>query len=319
MTRVDQKNPLDPLDLRRAFGAFATGVTIVTTVDEAGEVHGFTANSFSSVSLDPPLLLVNIAKSAYGLKIFSGAEGFAVNILAEEQRELSNTFASRGADKFAGAHWSPKITGSPVFDGVVAWFDCESFQQVDAGDHVILIAKVLDYAYNSDSPLGFCRGAYVSYGLSPQMLQLVSSTGSLQVGAVIEIKGNILLETNLDSGEVRIPVADKVGDANSPDSLLGMLASAGVEAHLPFLFAAYHHDDTRCIYYRGELLSMKNVNQTRHLHFFAFDSIPWEAIHDDAVTSMLKRYIAERSIGNYSVYLGGHVSGDVYQLKPENS
>ena len=308
---------VDPLDLRRAFGSFATGVTIVTTVDEAGEVHGFTANSFSSVSLEPPLLLVNIAKSAYGLNIFGNAKAFAVNILAEDQRELSNTFAAKGTDKFAGSLWNPKSTGSPVFDGVVAWFDCESFQQVDAGDHVILMGKVLEYDYNSDSPLGFCRGAYVSYGLSPHMLELVSSTGLLQVGAVVEVKGSILLETDLDSGEVRVPIADSVGDVDTPGSLLGMLASAGVEAHLPFLFAAYHHADTRFIYYRGEMLSMKGINETRHLHFFAFDAIPWESINDDVVTSMLKRYIAERSIGNYSVYLGGHISGELYQVKPE--
>lgn len=315
MDDEDAKKPLDPLDLRRAFGTFATGVTIITTVDEAGEVYGFTANSFSSVSLDPPLLLVNIAKSAYGLKVFGNAEGFAVNILAENQRELSNTFATKGTDKFAGSSWSSKFTGSPVFDGVIAWFDCESFQQVDAGDHLILIGKVLEYDYNSDAPLGFCRGAYVSYGLSPQMLQLVSSTGSLRVGAVVEVKGNILLETDPDSDEVRIPVADNVGDIHSPDSLLGKLASTGLEAKLPFLYAAYHHGDTRFIYYRGEVLSMKGINESPHLHFFAFDAIPWDAIHDTAVTSMLKRYITERSMGNYSVYLGGHVSGEVYPVK----
>ena len=86
MNKIDDNNSLDPLDLRRAFGAFATGVTIVTTVDEAGKVHGFTANSFSSVSLTPPLLLVNIAKSAYGLEIFSSAKGFAVEPGAKATR-----------------------------------------------------------------------------------------------------------------------------------------------------------------------------------------------------------------------------------------
>lgn len=304
----------NPFDLRRAFGSFATGVTIVTSVDDKGEVYGFTANSFSSVSLDPPLLSVNIAKSAYGLDIFTGTPGFAVNILAEKQRELSNQFASRGVDKFANTIWHTASTGSPIFDSVVAWFDCENFQQVEAGDHVILIGKVLDYSYNSDSPLGFCRGAYVSYGLTPQMLQLVSSTGQLRVGALIENDGRILLQTDLDSGEVRIPVADSVGDVDTPDSLIGMLARAGIEVYLPFLFSAYHVSNTRFIYYRGELQSIKNIDESPSLHFVDFDAIPWASIRDYAVKRLLQRFENERLVGDHTVYIGGHDVGEVYRV-----
>ena len=250
---------IDPLDLRRAFGAFATGVTIVTTADKNAEVYGFTANSFTSVSLDPPLLLVNIAKSAYGLQIFTGAPGFAVNILAENQRDLSNKFASRGADKFADTSWTTKSTGSPVFDDVIAWFDCEFFRQLDAGDHVILIGKVLDYGYSSDSPLAFCRGAYLSFGLSPQMLQLLSSSGNLHVGALIEYHGRLLIHTDPDSGEVRLPIADSVGDAGTDNSLIGLLSQSGIDANLPFFYAAYHDGGTRYVYYRESLQSVDNL------------------------------------------------------------
>ena len=312
MTNSGEVKAIDSFDLRRAFGSFATGVTIVTTADDSGEVYGFTANSFTSVSLDPPLLLVSMAKSAKGLPFFTSATGFAINILAEKQRELSNRFASAGADKFANTDWYAKDTGSPIFEGVIAWFDCESYEQVDAGDHVILIGKVLNYGYNSDTPLGFCRGAYVSYGLSPQMLQLVSSTGKLRVGAIIENDGKILLQTDVDSGDVRVPVSDSVGDANTPDSLLGMLADAGIEAHLPFLFSAYHFINTRFIYYRGELLSIKGVDETPSLRFFALEDIPWSSISDASVKRMLQRYESERSFGSHSVYIGGHNVGEVY-------
>jgi flavin reductase (DIM6/NTAB) family NADH-FMN oxidoreductase RutF len=314
MAKADANQSIDPLDLRRAFGAFATGVTIVTTADANGDVFGFTANSFSSVSLDPPLLLANIAKSAYGLQIFTEAKGFAVNILAEKQRDLSNIFASRGADKFANASWSAKTTGSPVFDGVIAWFDCEFFQQVDAGDHVILIGKVLDYGYNADSPLAFCRGAYVSFGLSPQMLQLISSSGRLRVGALIEHEDKILIETNLDTNEVRLPIADTVGEAGDPNGLIGMLSEVGIDAHFPFIYAAYHHDNTRYVYYRGSLRSTRNVDETPHLQFVEFDAIPWESIQDSAITMMLKRFINEHSIDNYAVYIGDIDSGQTYQI-----
>jgi flavin reductase (DIM6/NTAB) family NADH-FMN oxidoreductase RutF len=312
MAKADAGKSIDAFDLRRAFGAFATGVTIVTTADQNDAVYGFTANSFASVSLDPPLLLVNIAKTAYGLQIFTEASGFAINILAESQRDLSNIFASRGADKFAHARWKARATGSPLFDGVVAWFDCEIFDQVDAGDHVILIGRVLDYEYNSDSPLAFCRGAYVSFGLSPNMLQLVASSGRLRVGALIEDNDRILLETNVDTGEVRLPVADSVDHSDTVDSLVNLLSEVGIEAQLPFIYAAYHHDNTRYVYYRGGLRSSANLQETPHLHFAGFDQIPWQAIRDGAITTMLKRFIDEHSIDNYAVYIGDQESGEVY-------
>ena len=310
---------IDPLDLRRAFGAFATGVTIVTTVDKNAEVYGFTANSFTSVSLDPPLLLVNIARSAYGLQIFTGAPGFAINILAEKQRDLSNTFASRGADKFANTSWTTKSTGSPVFDGVIAWFDCEFFQQVDAGDHVILIGKVLDYGYSSDSPLAFCRGAYLSFGLSPQMLQLISSGGNLRVGALIEYDGKLLIHTDPDSGEVRLPIVDSVDNSDTDNSLIRLLSQSGIETHLPFFYAAYHDGGTRYVYYRESLQSVDNLDQSHHLQFIEFDAIPWQAIRDNAITTMLKRFLRERSLDNYAVYIGDYDKGDVYPAPPAGS
>ena len=315
MPDVDGNQSIDPLDLRRAFGTFATGVTIVTTAGEDAKVYGFTANSFTSVSLDPPLLLVNIAKSAYGVQIFTGARGFAVNILAEKQRELSNTFASRGADKFANTSWTTKSTGSPVFDDVIAWFDCEFFNQVDAGDHVILIGKVLDYGYSSDSPLAFCWGAYLSFGLSPEMLQMISSSGNLRVGALIEFDGKLLMQTSPDSGEVGLPVADSVGDADTENSLVGLLSLAGIDAHLPFFYAAYLHDSTRYIYYRESLRSVENLDQNHQFQFIEFDAIPWQSIQDNAITTMIKRFLSERSLDNYAVYIGDYDQGDVYPVK----
>ena len=314
MTESNTENPIDKFDLRRAFGSFATGVTIVTTVDTQSQLCGFTANSFSSVSLEPPLVSVSIAKSAFGLATFSECKGFAINILAEHQRDLSNRFASAGADKFSGVDWQPGSTGAPLINAVVAWFDCENFQQVDAGDHVILIGKVLDYSYNTDAPLGFCRGAYVSFGLSPKMLELVSSTGRMQVGALIENDGKILLQTDIHTGEVKIPVAASVGDIHQPESLLGRLAEAGIEAKLPFLFAAYSSLDTRFIFYRGELKSISQVTQTKQLHFYDYDEIPWGAVQGDANEDMIKRFFREREVDDFGVYIGDYSRGDVYPL-----
>ncbi|CAD7843272.1 MAG: hypothetical protein [Olavius algarvensis Gamma 3 endosymbiont] len=302
----------DARDLRRAFGNFATGVTIVTTVDADGQPHGFTANSFSSVSIEPPLLLVSIAKSAYGCGIFTAARGFAVNILTQDQRDLSNRFARAGADKFLGLEWQTKASGSPLIDDVVAWFDCEHHEQVDAGDHIILIGRVLQYSYNTHAPLGFCRSAYISFGLTPPMLQMISSPGSLRVGAIIESNGKILLERDPDSGQLLPPISDNVGDADSPESLLGKLASAGIEVDLPFIYAAYHENSRRCVYYLGELQSIGEAVETGRLRFYDFDHITWEEINDTATISMLERFIREKQLDNFSTYVGDRETGETH-------
>ena len=302
----------DGRDLRRAFGNFATGVTIVTTLDAAGNPCGFTANSFTSVSIEPPLLLVSIAKTAYGCEVFTSSQGFAVNILARDQRELSNRFAASGADKFANLDWQGKASGSPIVDGVVAWFDCAHHEQVDAGDHVILIGRVLDYAYNTHTPLGFCRGAYVSFGLTPKMLQLLSSPGHLQVGAIIESNGKILLEQNPANGQLTLPAADSVGEASSGKGLLGKLAGAGIEVDLPFIYAVFHDDNQRFVYYLGELRSLSEAVETRSLRFHEFDNITWEEINDPWIISMLERFIREKRLGNYQVYIGDQLQGEYH-------
>ena len=302
----------DPRDLRRAFGNFATGVTIVTTLDAEGAPCGFTANSFSSVSIAPPLLLVSIAKSAYGCPIFTESDGFAVNILSRNQRDLSNRFASAGSDKFAGLDWRSEKTGSPVIDGVVAWFDCTHHEQVDAGDHIILIGHIERFTHNTDAPLGFCRGAYVSFGLTPGMLQMVATPGRLRVGALIESDGRILLERNPDNGQLLPPCAVSEDDADVADNLLSKLAGSGIEVDLPFIYAAYHENSHRFVYYLGELLSDADMVESDHLRFYDFDTITWEEIGDPAIISMLERYIKEKQLGNYNVYIGDQHQGEIH-------
>ena len=310
---TDTNEPeFDGRDLRRAFGNFATGVTVVTTLDAEGNPCGFTANSFTSVSIDPPLLLVSIAKTAFGCHVFTASRGFAVNILTRSQRELSNRFAAAGTDKFANLDWHAATDGSPIIDGVVAWFDCAHHEQVDAGDHILLIGRVQRYAYNTDTPLGFCRGAYVSFGMTPKMLQMLTSPGQLQVGAIIESNGKILLEQNPESGKLLLPAADSVGDAASGSGLLGKLASAGIEVDLLFTYAVFHGDARRFVFYLGELLSISDAVETRQLRFHEFDNITWEEINEPWIISMLERFIREKRLGNYQVYIGDQHQGEFH-------
>ena len=185
---------IDPGELRRALGTFATGVTVVTTIDGDGAPRGFTANSFTSVSLDPPLILVCLAKTAASCPVYEAAESFAINILSEDQRDVSAAFASRTSERFASVEWSGRVTGSPVLEGVVAWLDCRMHEAVDAGDHVILIGRIVAYDYTASSPLGFCRGAYVSFGLSRDAVRAAEEDDSTRLLALIEHEEAILVQ-----------------------------------------------------------------------------------------------------------------------------
>ncbi|MGB3279318.1 MAG: flavin reductase family protein [Pseudorhodobacter sp.] len=147
--------PLDPRALRNAFGTFMTGVTVVTAHDENGAPLGFTANSFTSVSIDPPLVLVCLANSSQNYDALVAAPGFAVNILAETQIAVSNTFARKVDDRFASVAWRKGPNGAPILNGVSAWFDCRMFKTVDAGDHVILIGEVMAFDQTATPGLGY--------------------------------------------------------------------------------------------------------------------------------------------------------------------
>ena len=148
----------DPKTFRNALGQFATGVTIVTTRDTAGSPVGVTANSFNSVSLDPPLILWSLARSARSMAAFEQAESFAVHILASDQDELANLFASRVEDKFAGLDIGEG--GPPFIQGCSARLVCTTRHLYEGGDHVIMVGEVIDYESDGKPPLLFHGGTY---------------------------------------------------------------------------------------------------------------------------------------------------------------
>lgn len=155
----------DKQALRRALGAFATGVTIVTARARAGGAPvGFTANSFTSVSLEPPLLLVCLAHTARSYRVFREAEGFAVNVLAAEQEAVARLFATPGADKFAATPWHAGVSGAPLIEGCLATFDCAMHQRLTAGDHDILMGRVLAFSRQEGEALLFHGGAFQRLG-----------------------------------------------------------------------------------------------------------------------------------------------------------
>lgn len=155
------KSSIEPLAFRKALGAFATGVTIVTTTCY-GEKFGVTANSFSSVSLDPPLILWSLAKSSASLSAFAAASNFAVHILGSDQQALSNRFASKGIDKFAELALETGGSDVPLLPGCAARFECRTAYRYEGGDHVILVGEVIKFSHCDKAPLLFHAGRYAT-------------------------------------------------------------------------------------------------------------------------------------------------------------
>lgn len=157
---IEEGDPAaDGRAFRRCLGQFATGVTVMTA-QHSGERAGMAVNSFSALSLEPPLVLWSIRRASASLPVFTGASHFAVNVLAGDQVEVANLFATPGIDKFAAARWHAGRTGSPVLAGTIATMECARERLLDGGDHLIVIGRVLHFARHAGEPLLFAQGRY---------------------------------------------------------------------------------------------------------------------------------------------------------------
>jgi 3-hydroxy-9,10-secoandrosta-1,3,5(10)-triene-9,17-dione monooxygenase reductase component len=162
--QCDTGEPFDPRDLRNALSTFTTGVTIVTTLDGGGTPIGFTCNSFSSVSLSPPLVLWSLSLRSPNLSNFLQAPNFAVNILANDQLPLARRFSQSLPNKFDGVPFTQGTGGVPLMSGAAAQLECRNETRYYSGDHVIFIGHVLHYAWRDCAPLIFWRGRYIETG-----------------------------------------------------------------------------------------------------------------------------------------------------------
>lgn len=147
---------------REVMGRFATGVAIVTGVDPDGDPRGFTANAVTSVSLDPLLILISVARSSSSLPSLLASEAFAVSFLRDSDREVATRFAVGDRDsRFTDLAWRQEVTGSPILEDALAWLDCSLWKVVDAGDHQVLFGKVEACGVGeAGDPLLYFRGGF---------------------------------------------------------------------------------------------------------------------------------------------------------------
>jgi flavin-dependent trigonelline monooxygenase, reductase component len=156
----EEKMPFDQKLYRSALGSFATGVTIVTTSDGEGDGHGLTVNSFTSVSLDPPLVLWCLGNKSDSYDLFSKTDHYAINVLAAGETDFAMRFAGKGNQKLSADERRVLETGAPILDQAIAVFDCKVVQRIEAGDHLILIGETQAFETRPQSGLAYFRGVF---------------------------------------------------------------------------------------------------------------------------------------------------------------
>ncbi len=157
----------DPNAFRDALGSFVTGVTIVTARDGDGRPFGLTANSFNSVSLDPPMVLWSLSLKSGALPVFRDTDSWAVHVLAADQQSMSDRFARPGEDRFAGIDCANGPEGAPLLDGYAARFGCRARFEYEGGDHAIFLGEVVDFDRREAEPLIYHSGQYGRVMRSP--------------------------------------------------------------------------------------------------------------------------------------------------------
>lgn len=287
-------------ELRDAFGAFMTGVTVVTTSDKDHPI-GFTANSFTSVSIDPALISVNIAKTSGNYSTFVNSKHFAVNILSDDQRDISNIFARPSEDRFSAVIWKYSAQKNPLIEGVSAWFDCTVYKIVDAGDHAILIGKIENFESTVKSGLGFYRGSYFNPAVSTEVI----SGPGVTIGALVGFEDKVLLEQKQDGkwGIPMIPVskegADKVFER--------LLDEYQPELAPSFIYSVYNDKESKQQYI--VYLCHSTLEKPLLGKYFNIEALNELELSSSALASMLERYRKEYYVQAYGFYYGSDTDG----------
>lgn len=313
--------------LRKTLGAFVTGVTVVSTIDASGHPRGMTANSFTSVSLEPPLVLICIADRAGSYDAFAQSESFAINILSEEQKDTAVHFASRHPDKFAEVAWSTATTGAPVLKESLGWLDCSTYSKEAMGDHLVLVGKVENFSNNATNPLLYNRGTFATLGLEEEALASHLDE-AVQVGWIIDSGHRVVLKKDVQDGQDcwSIPMAplhgagatSRQGSKAGPISATA-LVDIGIEVENSFLYSVMDlPSGDVCIVHRATSASV-DLSRSPDVQAFDFDDIPWHLIRERHVRNMLRRYIQESSNDRFGIYLGSLDNGTVAIVESHQS
>ena len=295
--------------LRKAFGSFATGVTLVTTRQENGTPRGFTANSFTSVSLDPPLLLVCISKNAQSYSTFRDSKYFAVNVLSESQRSTAGLFSSQSSEKFKITKWKKGFKELPIIDSALSYFSCEKTNFQEAGDHAIIIGSIKDFGIRDGKPLGYFDGDYFSIGFEKSLIDMVNNDSNTHFGAILENKKRILFIADKNRN---LTLPKSLNSQKNLEGLEDYLKSLNLKFKLDFLYSVYEDKEknSHMIFYHGKFSGNGNITTVT----FDINEIPYEKIINNAERTMMKRYHDEYHHGQFGIYQGNEKKGKVKKV-----
>ncbi|MFD0860154.1 flavin reductase family protein [Roseovarius aquimarinus] len=302
--------PPDPRALRDAFGSFMTGVTVVTTREADGTPVGFTANSFASVSLDPPLLSVCPGKFLSSYESFAACTRFAVSILAEGQEDVSNIFARFKGDRFAEVAHRSDLHGNPLIYGAAAHFSCTLHQRIEAGDHSILIGRVDAFEHAKTRGLGYVAGRYFSLGAEREAL--ANMGGGAVCGAIVEAGGAVLLERT-PSG-LRPPQMVPTDRRTVLDQLRTALEALGLCARIGRAYSVF--TDARSGTHYSYFLARQDESAPlpEGLVAIPVSELAAQSYASPAIATMMTRFALEAGTRSFGLYLGDADDGAVHDM-----
>lgn len=301
---------------RDMLGSFMTGVTIVAARGVDGSASAFTANSFTSVSLDPPLVLVCLGKSAASYETFMQTKQFGISILGDWQRETSTIFATRSSEKEVALR-DLALGPAPYVNGSLAAMQCQVQKTIDAGDHMILLGEVQIFSMSPGQPLGYYRGSYVDFGLAERRLEELDTP--LLVGGLLAVDSKVLLCRLAGSSNWTVPMAPMIGDQQHSNFLRSLYSRLGIEADSNFLYSMFQETGTGPTTMIFSMDALGDINPTKladgtEIRLFSVDEMPWEAMAGQMVPGMLKRYFRELNAGSFGIYCDSSDGGRVVSL-----
>ncbi len=302
-------NSFDAQELRSAFGSYMTGVTVVTAQAPDGSLVGFTANSFTSVSMDPPLLLVCPGNHLSSLPVFEQVEHFAINILSHNQDSVSNLFASSKSLRFEQVAWEADEHGSPILSDVAASFSCVVHQRITAGDHMIMIGQVTGFSSTNKGGLGYSKSGYFSLEKERQADSLALSGIAGFTGALIQYQHQLLIQ--FDENGLSIPTLALDNQLGARSTLTKHFSSIDLHASIGPVYSLYDDEDQGTRY--TFLKAIASSNETRSLgKYVPISSIDTQDFSNLAQRNMVARYIREYQSQEFGLYIGSSQTGEVH-------
>ncbi|WP_449282014.1 flavin reductase family protein [Leucobacter sp.] len=298
---------------RQVLGSFMTGVTVITTVDAEGRQRGITANSFTSVSLDPPLVLFCVDYRAASYETFQQSRGFVIHVLSSEQQDLAKTFASKSETKFAGLQTEEGFGGAPILQDVHGWLECELHDTVIAGDHAIIIGQVRRYSSEPARPLGFYQGRFFGFNTDGEIAALAGRSSPVSITWMMQTAEGEIVARDLGDAGFELPrLTAAATDVHA--RALARLAEQqfASEVSVEFLYSVFEDEHERLgLTYRGQVFGSAEALAEAGFACIAPGAVDPGRFARPGEEAIVERYIDELANARFGVYAGTLAEGAI--------